>query len=187
MSWPAKIGAGVAVLAAVAAGQAVNSTLPDTDSRPFVHSGGIRDRVHMVYADVTVNGRYIARTLDSVQGVVNTPGRWLVVDLGMVAWQRPLSRPGFTMEDGRGRVFEIDLRSGYNWDDAPTGVPWRVHIPFEVPADALPGATLVITRSADDHRRDDIARIDLGIGTEEAQALWDGAGSIELPATGMAT
>lgn len=187
MSWPTKIGAGVAVLAAVAAGQAIDSALPGTDSRPFVHSAGVRERVHLSYADVTVNGRYVARTLDSVQGVVTTPGRWLVVDLGVVAWHRPLARPGFTLEDGKGRVYRIDLRSGYSWDDAPTGVPWRVHIPFEVPADALPGATLVISRNADDHRRDDIARVDLGIGTEDAQALWDSEASFELPATGMAT
>jgi hypothetical protein len=60
-------------------------------------------------------------------------------------------------------------------------VPTRVRIPFEVPEDALQGATLVFSRSADDDRRDDVARIDLGIGPDDVPRLWGTEETIEVP------
>ncbi|HEX2285715.1 MAG TPA: hypothetical protein VHI10_12980, partial [Mycobacterium sp.] len=165
MSWPARIAIGVAVLAALAVGRTIDTALPidHTDERPFVHAGGIGDRVHLVYADITVNGVRTAKALGTGQEKVGTPGRWLIVDVTVVAWGRPLSKPGISLQDTRGRTFLSDSRSGFSWVSAPTGVPWRMQIPFEVPADALPGATLVLSRNAIDDRRDDVARIDLGL------------------------
>jgi hypothetical protein len=188
MSWPLRIGMGVAVLAALAAGQAIDSALPieHTDARPFEHAAGVGERVHMVYADVTVDRVHTAKSLDSPQGEVSTPGRWLVVDATVVAWGRPLAEPGISLQDTHGRTFRIDPRSGYGWESAPTGVTWRVQMPFEVPKDALQGATLVVTRGADD-RRDDVARIDLGIGPGEVGRLWDTQQTVEIGQPGMDT
>jgi len=189
VTWPARIGAGVAVLAALAVGQAVDAALPveHTDERPFVRAGGIGDRVHMNYADVTVDAVHTAKSLDTPQGKVGTPGRWLIVDVTVVAWGRPLSRPAMSLEDDSGRVFLSDPRSGYDWSSAPTGVRWRAQVPFEVPEDALHGATLVFSRDANDDRRDDVARIDLGIEPGDVAGLWDTQQVIELPPAQMAT
>jgi hypothetical protein len=186
MTWPVRIGVGVALLAALALGRAIDTALPaSSDSRPFVHAGAVGDRVHLVYGDVTVDAIHTARTLASDQGQVGTPGRWLVVDVTVVAWGRPLSKPGISLEDASGRMFFSDPRSGYSWGSAPTGVPWRVRIPFEVPQDALQGATLVFSRSALDDRRDDVARIDLGIGADDLPRLWNTQETIEVPQAGM--
>jgi hypothetical protein len=186
MTWPGRIGTGVAVLAALAVGQTIDATLPGTDDRPFVHAAGVGDRVQLAYADVTVDAVRVAKTLATNQGDVGTPGRWLVVDVTVVAWGRPLSQPGVSLEDTSGRSFVSDPRSGYSPLYTRTGVPARVHIPFEVPEDALQGATLVFSRSANDDRRDDVARIDLGIGPEDARGLWRTEMTIEVrePDTG---
>ena len=188
MTWPARIGIGVAVLAALAVGRTIDTALPvHSDDRPFVHAAGVGDRVHLVYADVTVDAVHTAKTLDSGQGNVGTPGRWLVVDVTVVAWGRPLAKPGVSLEDASGRTFDSDPRSGYTWVTAPTGVTWRTRIPFEVPQDALRDATLVFSRSALDDRRDDVARIDLGIGPGDVARLWRNQETIEVPQAGMAT
>ena len=183
MTWPARIGMGVAILAALAVGRTIDTALPaSSDSRPFVHAAGVGDPVHLVYADVTVDAVHTAKTLHTEQGQdVGTPGRWLVVDITVVARGRPLSKPGISLEDPSGRGFLSDSRSGYSPEYAPTGVPMRVRIPFEVPEDALQGATLVFSRSADDDRRDDVARIDLGIGPDDVPRLWGTEETIEVP------
>jgi hypothetical protein len=181
MTWPARIGMGVAVLAVLALARTVDAAWPDhTDEHPFVHAAGVGDPVHLAYADVTVDAVRTAKVLDNGQGNVGTPGRWLVADVTVVAWGRPLAKPGVHLEDSSGRTFSTDPRSGYNWVAAPTGVPWRLAIPFEVPKDALRGATLVFSRSAIDDRRDDVARIDLGIEPGEVGGLWDTQGTIEI-------
>jgi hypothetical protein len=183
MTWPARIGMGVAVLAALAVGRTIDTALPTSaDVRPFVHAAGVGDTVHLVYADVTVDAVRTAKTLHTEQqGAVSTPGRWLVVDVTVVAWGRPLSNPAISLDDATGRRFLSDSRSGYSVIHAPTGVPWRARVPFEVPEDALQGATLVFSRTALDDRRDDVARIDLGIGAGEVARLWDTQDTIESP------
>ena len=187
MSWPLRITTGVAVLAALAAGQAIDAALPiaHVDARPFTHSAGVGEHVQMVYADVIVDRVHTSKSLDTPQGEVGTPGRWLIVDATVVARGRPLAKPGISLEDAHGRTFHIDPRSGYGWESAPTGVTWRVQIPFEVPKDALHGATLVVTRSAGDDRRDDVARIDLGIGPGEVARLWGTQDTVEVRQAGM--
>jgi hypothetical protein len=181
MTWPARIGMGVVVLAALALGRTIDAAVPvDSDDRPFVHAARVGDRVHLAYADVTVDAVRSAKTLDNGQDSVGTPGRWLVVDVAVVAWGRPLAKPGVSLQDATGRSFLSDARSGYTWESAPTGVPWRARIPFEVPEDALHGATLAFSRSALDDRRDDVARIDLGIGPGDVARLWDTQETIEI-------
>jgi hypothetical protein len=180
MTWPARIGMGVAVLAALAVGRAIDATMPDTDDRPFVHAAGVGERVHLAYADVTVDAVHAAKTLDTGQDLVGTPGRWLVVDVTVVAWGSSLHRASVSLEDPSGRIFRSDPRSGYTWPPAPTGMTWQVRVPFEVPDDALQGATLVFSRSALDDRRDDVARVDLGIGPEDAPRLWGTQETIEV-------
>jgi hypothetical protein len=145
------------------------------------------DRVHTRYADVTVDAVPTAKSLDTPQGTVGTPGRWLDVDLTVAAWRRPLSRPSICLQDNSGRVFRIDPRSGYDWSSAPTGVRWRAQVPFEVPEDALHGATLVFSRDANDDRPDDVAQIDPGIEPGDVAGLWDTQQVIELSSAQMAT
>jgi hypothetical protein len=179
---------GVVVLAALALGRTIDTALPaPTDSRPFVHAGRVGDHIHLVYADITVDGVHAAKTVDNGLGAVGTPGKWLIVDVTVVAWGRPLHRPGIALEDAHGRRFLTDGRSGYSWTPAPTGVRWPVRIPFEVPEDALQGATLVVSRTASDNRRDDVARIDLGIGPGDVPRLWSSQETAEIPEAGAGT
>ena len=187
MNWSARAGAGVAIVVALALGRAIEAVVPTaTDTRPFVRLGAVGDRVHLQYAEVTVDAVRTARHLDNGARRLGSPGRWLVVDATVIARGRPLTTPGISLRDARGRTFLADPRSGYRWIPAPTGVPWRVRIPFEVPEDALPGATVSLARTMLDDRRDDVARIDLGIDDVEAATLWATTETVEITAPGMA-
>ncbi|SEH77188.1 hypothetical protein SAMN04489835_3939 [Mycolicibacterium rutilum] len=189
MSWPVRVGMGVAVLAALALGRAVESALPvaHTDNRPFLHTAGVGEPVHMRYADVTADAVRSARALDTPQGEVGTPGRWLIVSLTVTPRGRPLSSPAVSLQDAKGRTFAVDARSGYSWEAAPTGVRWQVDVPFEVPYDALPGAALLFSHNPNDDRRDDVARIDLGLDAGDAERLWATASTVEVSPAQMAT
>ncbi|WP_157836703.1 hypothetical protein [Mycolicibacterium phlei] len=55
-----------------------------------------------------------------------------------------------------------------------------------MPEEALAGATLVVTRNRHDDRRDDVARIDLGIRPEEVPRLWSTSAAVEVSPAGMA-
>jgi hypothetical protein len=186
VSWSARAGAGVAIVVALALGRAIDTVVPTaTDTRPFVRLGAVGDRVHLNFAEVTVDGVRTARYLDSGGRRLSSPGRWLVVDATVVARGRPLTTPGISLRDARGHTFVADPRSGYRWTPAPTGVPWRVRIPFEVPENALPGASVSLARTTLDDRRDDVARIDLGIDDDEADSLWATTATVEISAPGV--
>ncbi|MDO3634164.1 hypothetical protein [Mycolicibacterium arseniciresistens] len=186
MSRTARIGVGVAVVAALALGRAIDTVVPAvTDTRPFEHSGGVGDRVRLAYADITVDAVHIARRVDNGSRRLGSPGRWLVVDATVVARGRPLATPGVWLHDARGRTFSADPRSGYAWVPAPTGVRWRVRIPFEIPEDALAGAMLTWARNTKDDRRDDVAQVDLGIDRDEAAELWHTDETIEITEPGI--
>lgn len=186
MSRTARIGVGVAVVAALALGRAIDTGVPAvTDTRPFVHSGGVGDRIPLAYADLTVDAVRVARRVDNGSRRLGSPGRWLVVDATVVARGRPLVTPGIWLHDGRGRTFAADPRSGYSWVPAPTGVRWRVRIPFEIPEDALAGATMKWARNTKDDRRDDVAEVDLGIDTGDAGQLWRTDATIEITEPGI--
>jgi hypothetical protein len=45
---------------------------------------------------------------------------------------------------------------------------------------------LVFSRSANDDRRDDVARVDLGIDADDAKRLWDTTESMEVSPAQMA-
>ncbi|AMO61315.1 Uncharacterised protein [Mycolicibacterium phlei] len=55
-----------------------------------------------------------------------------------------------------------------------------------MPEEALAGATLVVTRNRHDDRRDDVARIDLGIRPEEVPRLWNTSAAVEVSPARMA-
>jgi hypothetical protein len=186
VSAAARIGASVAVVAALALGRAIDTVVPTvTDTRPFEHSGGVGERIRLAYADITIDAVRVAKRVDNGSRLLGSPGRWMVVDATVVARGRPLVTPGIWLHDGRGRSFRADSRSGYAWVPAPTGVPWRVRIPFEIPEDALAGSTVTWARNTNDDRRDDVAKIDLGIDPGEAADLWRTDAAIEITAPGI--
>lgn len=181
--------AGAVAIAVLALGRVVDIAVPEySDTRPFVRTARVGERVDLRYAAVTVDDIRTARSVTAGSRRVPTSGRWLVVMVTVVARGRPLDDPGVRLQDARGRWFTPDVRTDYAWESAPTGVPWRVEIPFELPEDALAGATFVLTGGALDERRDDAAEVDLGIGPDDIPRLWQAPGVTDIrpPSIGAA-
>jgi hypothetical protein len=78
------------------------------------------------------------------------------------------------IRDTEGRMFRTSTeRNPYSsGGTAQPGIPRRLAAAIEVPADAVAGAELVITLQSnpENHRRDDLAVVDLGLTADDADA-----------------
>lgn len=174
------VGLAVAVVAAMALGRAVTELLPvdQVDVKPFVRTGVVGKPVHLSYADVTVSHVLVARRLYGADPV-KAAGRFLVLDLRLRASRESTFLQGFDLYDAQGRRYAPMSRgaSCAEVTTAPTGVPWWVRVCFDVPRSALAGAHVVVARGPYDvdgsgQRRDDQARVDIGISDADATRLW---------------
>lgn len=180
--WAIRGALGIAVLAALGLGRVISDAWPTGDSpeASFVRHGQVGDTVRLRYADVSVDRVAATGSLATVAGGVRTSGIWLVVDLTVVARQRPLAAPRITITDASGRIFSPDNRSGYLFTPAQTGIPWHVRVPVEMPQGDLVGLVLRLTGNTEDNRRDDVASIDLGIDRSAAERLEQEHAAVEV-------
>ena len=123
---------------------------------------------------------------------VAASGRFLLVDLTVVARRDPTSLQGLYLLDGAGRRYApTDRGAGCSkGTQAPTGLPWYLMVCFDLPRRALEGATIVVARgeygvNGSGQRRDDQARIVLGIDAARADRLWAATGSFEPDFPGL--
>ena len=177
-----RAGAGVLVIAALAAGRAVTTAYDDdsANSEPYLVSGSLGEPVSLRYADVTATGvdgsTVVSPNAVGVGGgetgtAMTTTGVWLVVPLRIVTKGKPAEVRYAAVEDTRGRVFLANGdRSRYAPGVSQPGVPRYASVLVEVPVDAVAGAHLRLALDALDQRRDSMADIDLGLTQAQATA-----------------
>lgn len=191
-AWARRGGLTVVVIAALAAGRAVTEAMP-TDAgalkgaaQPFVVTGAVGQTAHLRYADVTVDGVRPALGIAGAYGPNTTPGHFVVVDLTVRAVDRPLVLTGYSLLATDGRRFSVDRR--WSHGEIPTGVRWHQTAVFEVPADAIQGATLEIAKGADwwAQRRDHVLHVDLGLDAAKAREFAANRDVIATPSDGFA-
>ena len=165
-----RAGAGVLIIAALAAGRAVTTAYDDDTGldRPYLVSGSLGRPVGLRYADVTATG-VDGSTVVSPNLGMTTTGVWLVIPLKIVTKGEPAQVRYAAVEDARGRIFLANgNRSQYSPGLAQPGVPRYASVLVELPADAVPGAHLRVALDSLDQRRDDMADIDLGLTQAQA-------------------
>lgn len=186
------VATGALVIAAMGLGRAIDDHIPldDVADQPFVHTGGVGETVRLDPADVVVTGVHVTPTIKGDPASA-AGGRWLVVDTEMVATREPTRMAGFFLVDARDRRWIASTRGPECTLGASlsTGVRHYASICFDVPKEALDGAHLMVTRGAwDSHesefRRDDVARIDLGIRASEVDGLWAQQASVDVRESG---
>jgi hypothetical protein len=167
-----RAGAGVLIIAALAAGRAV-TTAYDSDTgvdEPYLVSGELGRPVSLRYADVTATG-VDGSTVVSPNLGMTTTGVWLVIPLKIVTKGEPAEVRYAAIQDTRGRVFLANGdRSKYAPGVSQPGVPRYASVLVELPADAVPGARLRVALDSLDQRRDSMADIDLGLTQAQASA-----------------
>lgn len=165
-----RAGAGVLIIAALAAGRAVTTAF-EGDTRldePYLVAGELRKPVSLRYADVTATG-VDGSTVVSPNLGMTTTGVWLVVPLKIVTKGEPAQVRYAAVEDARGRVFVANgTRSQFSPGLSQPGVPRYASVLVELPADAVPGARLRVALDSLDQRRDSMADIDLGLTQAQA-------------------
>ncbi len=168
------LGAGAAVLAALAVGHVVTSAFP-VDERvaaPFLRPAAVGESVDLRYARLTVGEPTGSTVLDPDVGtLLATPGVWLVVPLTFEARGEPRTLGFAELVGGDGTTYTVwGGRSSLLTGRAQPGVPRYATVRVEAPPEALPGAHLRIGLSAFDQRRDDVADVDLGITQADVEA-----------------
>lgn len=169
------VGAGAAVLAALAVGHVVVTAFPVDErvSAPFVRSTEVGETVDLRYATVTAGAPVGSTVLEPEVGpLLSTPGVWLTVPLTVVASGEPRLVGFAELLGGDGRTYPISTggRSSFAAGTAQPGIPRYATVAVEVPPEAVPGAHLRIGLEQKDQRRDDVADIDLRLTQADADA-----------------
>lgn len=167
------------VIAAMAIGRVITDTVPvnQIDTQPFLRTGEVGRSVALRYADVEVTGVRAGPHLYGAEPVA-AAGQFLLVDLRIVARKASTRLLGFGLIDRAGRRY-LPMDRGATCPTnttAPAGVPWYAVFCFDVPKKALKGMVFEMAKGAYDvdgtsQSRDDVARINLGIGTARARQL----------------
>ncbi|MBM6400537.1 hypothetical protein [Phycicoccus sonneratiae] len=163
----------VLVVAALAAGRAVEAWTPDDRDgfgRPFVHEAAVGDTVSLRYAEVRADRVDGAPVLDrGALAPMKSPGLWVVTTLTVTPTLDNLVLANASLVDGRGRELQLGGRNVRLCAAATPGVATACVVAFEVPVDAAAGSRLRVARSAQEIRGDDLLEVDLGITAAEAR------------------
>jgi hypothetical protein len=164
------------LVAALATGQAVERALPGDDdaSRPFEKSGVVGEPLRLRYGTIEIGTPDGSTRLDARGRAYSTTGVYVVVPITFTAEREPQSLSYVAIRDAKGRVFEAGSeRNPYTMGGSgQPGIPRHTQAAVELPVDAVAGAQLVLALQPNDenHRRDDVAVIDLGLSEADAQA-----------------
>ena len=166
---------GLVTIAALAIGVAVTSRLPSADSIaawPFVHQVAIGETVSLRTGQLTVDGVDATTAVTQSGKTVKTSAHWLLVMMRFTAAREPSALAGMTLKTADGRTYSATRPLQSTCGAGQPGITIRCTIPFEVPADALAGAHLLVPAALlGQGAGDDLADVDLGISTTRAAQL----------------
>ena len=167
------------VIVAMAVGRVITETVPVNElaTEPFVRTGEVGKPVALRYADVEVTGVRAGPHLYGAEPIA-AAGQFLLVDLRIVARSGSTTMLGFALIDRDGRRYAPMGRGATcpTNTTAPAGVPWYAVLCFDVPPTALDGMVVELAKGDYEvdgarQRRDDLARINLGIDEAKAKEM----------------
>lgn len=181
----AALATGTLVVAALFLGATINARLPDPGaiySAPFTRPGTVGEPVTLRNQRVTVTGVDAGTELAHGRTVAVSDAHFLVVDLTYEPLGETGSLPAgwLRLRASDGRLFGGSLPVPALCGPTQPGMPIACRIPFEVSADALPGAALLVPAQGDTDAMDDVAVIDLAITAEDADRLAAASGRLTV-------
>lgn len=180
-----RAGAAALVVAALALGQVVRTSLPADPliAAPYERAGVVGEPVAMRYATVEATGVEGSTVVDSGGSLLTTPGVWVVVPLTVTAHGEPRRLGYAAVRTADGRLFRADGdRSSFETGTVQAGLSRSATLAVELPVEAAAGAELLLALDPmTDTRRDDMAVIDLGITGDLAQEWAARADPLPVP------
>ncbi|GAA2362328.1 hypothetical protein Cme02nite_42230 [Catellatospora methionotrophica] len=179
-----RLGYAAFVLAALAAGQAIQSAEPNFNHnlRPFPVAGEVGTEVAARTFTAQVQLVRCAAALRIGDTILDTQGVWIVAKLRVGARFKPTSIAYAAARDGAGRVYQTTDRVTLNLVTGghvmQPGLPYEGEIAIEVPTAAAGSLTLLLADNSIDQRMDSMAEIRLPIS--------DGAACSAEPTTLLA-
>ncbi|MGV8979105.1 MAG: hypothetical protein ACOH17_13780 [Cellulomonas sp.] len=169
------LGAGTAVLAALAVGHVVVTAFPVDERQQafFVRPATVGEPVELRYARLTAGEPAGSTVLDPDGGsLLTTTGVWLTVPLTIEALGQPRALSFAEVLGGDGRTYLVSTggRSSFLAGTAQPGVARYTTLRVELPPGAVAGAHLRVGLEQKDQRRDDVAEVDLGLTQADADA-----------------
>lgn len=163
-----RIGAGLLVVATLAAGVEIIVRTPDSDhiSRYFLRSGDVGERVEALDFAATVTSVRGGTAVVGDRGQeLHTDGAWILVRIRVEALTEPQSLRFGAIYDRRGRTFEYAGRVDQLLDaEVQPGIPIEGEMIFEVPRDAVPDAHLRLFNAlVGDPNYQTMVDVDLGL------------------------
>ncbi|HEY2669002.1 MAG TPA: hypothetical protein VGJ07_01355 [Rugosimonospora sp.] len=172
-----RIGATIAVIAALAVGSLVIDHVPDVDTQhePYLRTGSVGKLVDVRTFDVSVlsvRGAAVIGDSDSAfdsDSTHNTSGVWVLVRIRLVAVDKPMSVSYAAVHDAEGRTYLASERFDQRLVDGEytlqPGVPVAGEVAFEVPVAVASQLSIRLAAPAQVHdlRMDAMADISLRI------------------------
>jgi hypothetical protein len=149
--WLARVGAAVAVLLTLVAGQAIIRTEPDRNVTvaPFYVTGEPNQPVTVGGLRVTMLGARGSAKVKPAGGLdTDTGGIWMIVRVRLEATSKTTATQYVALADATGRTFRASQRFkqplGERNRDLQPGIPVEGEVAFEVPRDAATNLSLRI-------------------------------------------
>lgn len=171
------------VLAALAVGRVVTTSLPVDESAeaPFLRPGEVGEEVGLRYARVTAGEPTGSTVADASGTLLATPGVWVLVPLTVLAEGEPRRLAYAALVGADGVTYAASgMRSQLALDRATPGIAHYGAVLVELPVDAAAGAHLNLALHPWDQRADDMADIDLGITADDVERWAAATEPVEL-------
>lgn len=163
----AAIGSVILVIVALVLGQLLIDLSPDTDTShaPFLIAGKPGDNVDVRTFDVKLISARYASVVKSSGIDHDSSGVWVILKIRVTARAEAMLIGYAALVDKSGRTYLASDRVKQTLvSSARTlqpGIPVEGEVAFEIPRDAVAGATVRFARKSGDHRMDAMANIEL--------------------------
>lgn len=185
--WGGRAGAGVLVLIALGVGQAIGS-VPRYDATfeaPHPVDGRVGEAVPMRAGSLLVTSAQVGTSAGTGVGGLVTDDAFVLVTLEFTPNERDDSILWAELRDTSGRTWSNTVHGTRNCMLVPPHLTGACYYLIEAPAEALPGATIALSTSANDQRFDSMAVVDLGLDADQVEAGTTTGAHLDIPYTAL--
>lgn len=183
--WVGRAGTIAFVVAALALARVIGGQFPqpiEEVEEPHRVTGTVGEQASLRAAEITVDEVRLGPELVGPGLALTTDGVWVVADVTFTPTLEDAGLAYVQVVDGEGRIFRATRPGTSTCNASGPGIPLSCSLAIEVPADAVPGATLQLAPEVDP-RYDNLLELPLGLTEDAVGTALTGEGVELRPAT----